>query len=297
VDAGVTRLDCVIHREALQRTQIREQVDSIKARLEALKAEHEAREAASEAGLSEQARRLGQAEEVARMKQRIRELAAIRQSKAEAGGNAVLDSLKPAGDPDGHAFTQMVGRARRPGLDLADLQRRHAEWSSKRFGPDPMKHKVYGLTTALALAGHVGRICHHHLKQEQSIRGGPEHHDKGGRAAVGTLMESAREYAATRHEMNAPAPYHSPGLLMVLGVVEESGELAKAALQREWSLREGNLLAAEGHAHEIRDAVGDIFLYLCDVCTKNGWDLASIVGRVADQVFARVPSELPPTEA
>lgn len=63
--------------------------------------------------------------------------------------------------------------------------------------------------------------------------------------------------------------YHHP----LMGVVEEVGELHHAILKQEQGIRGTH---AE-HEEAAKDAVGDIVIYLADVCTCRGWDMAEII--------------------
>ena len=57
--------------------------------------------------------------------------------------------------------------------------------------------------------------------------------------------------------------------LQALGVCEEAGELAHAVLKR----RQGIRGTEAEHIGEIRDAVGDIIIYLCGLCSSIGLDV------------------------
>lgn len=59
----------------------------------------------------------------------------------------------------------------------------------------------------------------------------------------------------------------------LLGAVEELGELAHAFLKREQGIRG----TTESHTEDIRDAIGDITIYLLDFCNREGLDLQSII--------------------
>lgn len=53
----------------------------------------------------------------------------------------------------------------------------------------------------------------------------------------------------------------------VMGVAEEAGELSHAFLKRHQRIR------GENHDEEIKDAIGDIIVYLADVCNAEDFDL------------------------
>jgi NTP pyrophosphatase (non-canonical NTP hydrolase) len=68
-----------------------------------------------------------------------------------------------------------------------------------------------------------------------------------------------------------------------MGVVEEVGELSHALLKQEQGIRGTR---AE-HEEAAQDAVGDIVVYLADLCTSRGWSFADIVETVWAQVKQR----------
>jgi NTP pyrophosphatase (non-canonical NTP hydrolase) len=69
----------------------------------------------------------------------------------------------------------------------------------------------------------------------------------------------------------------------LLGIGEEVGELMHAVLKRrqgirgDWSVHEANAL----------DALGDIFIYMCDFASRNGYDLAKCIAGAWAQVSQR----------
>lgn len=178
--------------------------------------------------------------------------------------------------------------------DVDVLQRDQAAWADAKFGPERKTYAVGGIFQVLAMAKSLGRVAHHHLKHEQGIRGDAAHHGRGAAEALGDLDRAASLYAWARRPCT-PTPYEGAGLKPVLGVIEECGELAAAALRRELALRDGSPAEAEAQAAEMRDAVADIIIYLCDVCSRNGWRLGGLLLRTAAAVFRRDPAALPPT--
>ena len=66
-----------------------------------------------------------------------------------------------------------------------------------------------------------------------------------------------------------------------LGVVEEVGELSHAVLKAQQGIRGDN------HIDEIKDAVGDIMIYLMNFCSENGWSLSDLVLKAWEEVSAR----------
>lgn len=68
-----------------------------------------------------------------------------------------------------------------------------------------------------------------------------------------------------------------------LGVVEEVGELSHALLKQHQGIR------GDWAEHEAKgkDAVGDVILFLTDLCNRKGWDLQQIMEDVTAEVWAR----------
>jgi len=68
----------------------------------------------------------------------------------------------------------------------------------------------------------------------------------------------------------------------LLGVVEEIGELCHAVLKQRQGIR-----IDEDHLAALRDAVGDIMIYLIGFCNIKGYDLEEILQETWDQVKKR----------
>lgn len=64
-----------------------------------------------------------------------------------------------------------------------------------------------------------------------------------------------------------------PASRMLMGVVEEVGELAHAQLKMEQGIRGS---AAE-HEATGKDAVGDILVYLANYCSMKGWSMQEAI--------------------
>jgi NTP pyrophosphatase (non-canonical NTP hydrolase) len=75
----------------------------------------------------------------------------------------------------------------------------------------------------------------------------------------------------------------SPGWHPLLGIVEEVGELSHAYLKREQKIRG----AQAEHEAEMRDAVGDILLYLIDFCNIEKIDIEDTLLKTWGQVSKR----------
>ena len=69
----------------------------------------------------------------------------------------------------------------------------------------------------------------------------------------------------------------------VLGVCEESGELAHAQLKMNQSIRGSE----EQHIEEMKDAIGDIVIFLADLCNRNGFNFTQIINQTWRQVKQR----------
>ena len=72
---------------------------------------------------------------------------------------------------------------------------------------------------------------------------------------------------------------------MTLGVCEEAGELAHAVLKGRQGIREMRDPAVCERA--IRDAVGDVCVYLFGVCDVFSWSLEEIIKETVDEVIKR----------
>ena len=67
------------------------------------------------------------------------------------------------------------------------------------------------------------------------------------------------------------------------GVVEEVGELSHAILKQEQSIRG----TWDKHEALAQDAVGDIIIYLIDLCNLRGWDISAILHTTWNHVKRR----------
>lgn len=91
------------------------------------------------------------------------------------------------------------------------------------------------------------------------------------------IQAEHKEWVNRNFGENRPA-WHS-----LLGLVEEVGELAHSYLKREQNIRGTK---AE-HDAKIKDAVGDIVIYLIDFCNKEGLNLPCVIKDVWDHVKTR----------
>lgn len=72
---------------------------------------------------------------------------------------------------------------------------------------------------------------------------------------------------------------------MGLGVCEEAGEMAHCLLKRNQGLR--GMDKPEVFVPECTDAIGDIMVYLAELCTAEGWNLEHIFVATVDKVTKR----------
>jgi NTP pyrophosphatase (non-canonical NTP hydrolase) len=89
------------------------------------------------------------------------------------------------------------------------------------------------------------------------------------------IQSEAREWSQ-RNFGNQPS-YH-----LLLGVLEELGELAHAHLKQSQGIRTN-----EDHLEGEKDAIGDLVIYLINYCTTRGWDLQEIVEQTWESVKKR----------
>jgi NTP pyrophosphatase (non-canonical NTP hydrolase) len=69
---------------------------------------------------------------------------------------------------------------------------------------------------------------------------------------------------------------------LALGVSEEAGEIADCVLKSHRKIR-----SDEFPEERLKDAVGDIVLYLFGICDHHDWLLSQVVSRAAREVLAR----------
>lgn len=69
----------------------------------------------------------------------------------------------------------------------------------------------------------------------------------------------------------------------ILGVCEEAGELAHAALKMKQNIRG----TEQEHRDELEDAIGDIMIYLLDVCNKYGFNIEQVLQKTWNTVKQR----------
>ena len=69
----------------------------------------------------------------------------------------------------------------------------------------------------------------------------------------------------------------------ILGIVEEIGELAHHLLKKKQKVRG----TPEFHDMKMKDAIGDIIVFLMGFCTGMGWDIEDILIEVWSEVSKR----------
>jgi NTP pyrophosphatase (non-canonical NTP hydrolase) len=69
---------------------------------------------------------------------------------------------------------------------------------------------------------------------------------------------------------------------LALGVCEESGELAQCILKLHRDIR-----GDEFNEDRLKDAVGDIVIYLMGICGARNWTLAEVLRETSERVLSR----------
>ena len=92
-------------------------------------------------------------------------------------------------------------------------------------------------------------------------------------------LDKLQEENATWVHKNFPGrPWYQP----VLGLMEELGELSHSTLKREQKIRLDEL-----HNAKIKDAIGDIVIYLLDFCNTEGVLLSDCINVAWNEVKDR----------
>jgi NTP pyrophosphatase (non-canonical NTP hydrolase) len=73
-----------------------------------------------------------------------------------------------------------------------------------------------------------------------------------------------------------------PSINPLLGIVEEVGELAHSVLKKRQAIR-----VNEDHDNNIKDALGDIYIYMCDFAARENIDLEQAIKETWDKVKER----------
>ncbi len=86
-----------------------------------------------------------------------------------------------------------------------------------------------------------------------------------------------------KRNFNVQRPNREDGWKPVFGVMEEVGELSHSLLKQSQGIRG----STEEHEANAQDAIGDITVFLADVCSAYGWDYQEIVENVWNTVKQR----------
>lgn len=94
-------------------------------------------------------------------------------------------------------------------------------------------------------------------------------------SALNTVQEELKPW----QDHNFPG---RPSWVPLLGIQEEAGELAHAYIKRHQGIRN-----TENHEANIRDAVADLIVFLCDFCNAEGINLEEELVKTWNQVKQR----------
>lgn len=76
-----------------------------------------------------------------------------------------------------------------------------------------------------------------------------------------------------KHNFDVVRPNREGAWKSVMGVMEELGELSHSLLKQNQGIR-GSF---EQHEEKAKDAVGDMVVFLADLCSNMGWNFQTIV--------------------
>ena len=92
------------------------------------------------------------------------------------------------------------------------------------------------------------------------------------------MIREIQEELSIWQKHNFPdRPSHQP----LLGMMEELGELTHAHLKEEQGIRK------QDYEAKIKDAIGDIFVYMLDYANARGYDVENIISSVWKEVKKR----------
>lgn len=112
------------------------------------------------------------------------------------------------------------------------------------------------------------------VKENAELRAEVERLKKG--STLARVQEQQRPWVA--HNFGKRPPW-----IPILGVMEELGELAHSFIKREQGIKG----TAEEHTADIRDALADIAIFLCDAASGQGVDLDTAVSETWENVRKR----------
>lgn len=72
-----------------------------------------------------------------------------------------------------------------------------------------------------------------------------------------------------------------------LGVAEETGEICQLILKKAQKIREAGLMDEEGWKLGLEDGVGDIIIYLMNLCSLAGIDIEEAIESTVSKVKKR----------
>lgn len=75
---------------------------------------------------------------------------------------------------------------------------------------------------------------------------------------------------------------HTPPWEQILGIMEEGGELAHHYLKKHQGIR-----IEEDHDLGIKDAIGDMFVYMCHFCSREGISIEDCVNMALEEIHER----------
>jgi len=171
-------------------------------------------------------------------------------------------------------------------VSIRDIQQDVSKWSKQNFPADEVGGAVDEQTmrNVMRLIQHVGRASHKVLKAEQSIRDGLSNLNTfngeqiAGQVAcvINYVRRDFGRHTLADHMGDAYRhinPVDEEWQHKLLGVIEECGELVEAI--------------NDGTDAEVRDALGDIFIFLCDLASSLDVDLQDAIGEALDEVLER----------
>lgn len=175
------------------------------------------------------------------------------------------DTTNPAAELD-QALLDVHGKQPEPDPlttdEVQELVIASAVVAKLQFGsqdtPDPMLER-----TDILWGYHPPRPSLDYDNLREAVEGMQRHHARWSRHNFGHL----------KSDYNAPFK----------GMVEELGELSHALLKQEQGIR-GTF---EEHEAKAKDAVGDLFVFMADLCTRRGWSLGEIIQQTWLEVSAR----------
>jgi NTP pyrophosphatase (non-canonical NTP hydrolase) len=119
------------------------------------------------------------------------------------------------------------------------------------------------------------------MQAYEQILGKPSTVDKyKPKMTFATLQRENNEWANRNF---GPGNGDNRAIHSFLGVVEEAGELAHALLKQYQGIRG----TYKEHEEAAKDAVGDLVIYLADLCSRKGWSFQDIVEETWAQVKMR----------